>query len=85
MCEAGAKRLGGSLDDVGRRVEIRFAGAKADHVLTDRRRDFRRVHGIERDALLLVRPDGYLGHIATHDLLESTRAAVRNMTPEVAG
>ncbi|MGV9362161.1 FAD-dependent oxidoreductase [Amycolatopsis sp. NPDC003731] len=47
--------------------------------------DVRRSHGIEGDALLLVRPDGYLGHIATRDFLASTRAAVRTMTPEVAG
>jgi 2-polyprenyl-6-methoxyphenol hydroxylase-like FAD-dependent oxidoreductase len=42
-------------------------------------------YGFEGDTLLLVRPDGYLGHIATRDFLESTRAAVRTMTPEVAG
>ncbi|MFD4196844.1 FAD-dependent oxidoreductase [Amycolatopsis thermoflava] len=61
------------------------AEAKADHVLTDHRGDFRRVHGLEGDALLLVRPDGYLGHVATHGFLTSARAAVRTMTPEVAG
>ncbi|WP_439381470.1 FAD-dependent oxidoreductase [Amycolatopsis lexingtonensis] len=43
----------------------------------------RRSYGIEGDTLLLVRPDGYLGHIATHDFLASTRAAVRAMTPEL--
>ncbi|MFJ9787438.1 FAD-dependent oxidoreductase [Amycolatopsis sp. NPDC101161] len=42
-------------------------------------------YGFEGDTLLLVRPDGYLGHIATRDFLESTSAAVRTMTPEVAG
>ena len=41
----------------------------------------RKAYGLEDDTLLLVRPDGYLGHIATHDMLDTTRAAVRGMTP----
>ncbi|MEV4145487.1 FAD-dependent oxidoreductase [Amycolatopsis sp. NPDC049691] len=44
---------------------------------------FRRSYGVESDTLLLVRPDGYLGHIATRDFLSSTRAAARALTPEV--
>ena len=59
--------------------------AKADHVLTDPRHEFHRVHGLEGDALLLIRPDGYLGHIATRDFLASTRTAARAMNPEVVG
>ncbi|MGI5127976.1 FAD-dependent oxidoreductase [Pseudonocardia sp. CA-107938] len=61
------------------------AEAKADHVLTDPRHDFRRVHGLEGDTLLLIRPDGYIGHIATRDFLASTRTAARAMIPEVDG
>ncbi len=63
-----------------RRVVV-DADAKADHVLTDPRHPFRRGYGLEGDTLLLIRPDGYLGHIATRDFLGSTRAAARAMTP----
>jgi len=32
-----------------------------------------------------VRPDGYLGHVATEDVLESTHAAAAQMTPRGDG
>ena len=35
----------------------------------------------EADALYLVRPDGYLAHVAVGDVGESTRSAVQRMTP----
>ena len=60
-------------------------GAPLRRITVDGPGSFRRSHGIEGDTLLLVRPDGYLGHIATHDFLASTRTAVRTVTPEVAG
>ncbi|GAA3434243.1 FAD-dependent oxidoreductase [Kutzneria kofuensis] len=63
-----------------RRVVI-DADADADHALTDPRHDFRRIHGIEGDTVLLIRPDGYVGHIATRDFLGSTHSAARAMTP----
>ncbi|MEV6825980.1 FAD-dependent oxidoreductase [Amycolatopsis sp. NPDC051102] len=53
--------------------------------LTTGEHGFRRSYGIVGDTLLLVRPDGYIGHIATRDFLESTRAAVRTMAPGVTG
>ncbi|WP_410667851.1 FAD-dependent oxidoreductase [Amycolatopsis sp. cmx-4-68] len=61
------------------------AGAPLRRITVDARPGFRSSYGVEGDTLLLVRPDGYLGHVATHDFLESTRAAVRTMTPGVAG
>jgi S-adenosylmethionine/arginine decarboxylase-like enzyme len=30
---------------------------------------------------VLIRPDGYIGHIAIHNVAETTRAAVQVMTP----
>jgi hypothetical protein len=42
---------------------------------------FRRVYGLTDDTLLLIRPDGYIGHIATHDMLNTTRAAAASMAP----
>ncbi|MFC0430899.1 FAD-dependent oxidoreductase [Kutzneria buriramensis] len=61
------------------------AGAPLRRITVDGPGSFRRSYGIEGDTLLLVRPDGYLGHIATRDFLASTRTAVRTLTPEVAG
>ncbi|MFI5621582.1 FAD-dependent oxidoreductase [Streptomyces sp. NPDC051567] len=42
---------------------------------------FRRAYGPTGDTLLLIRPDGYIGHIATDDWLNTTHAAARTMTP----
>ncbi|MGW3960505.1 FAD-dependent oxidoreductase [Amycolatopsis sp. NPDC005003] len=61
------------------------AGAPLRRITVDGPGSFRTSYGIEGDTLLLVRPDGYLGHIATRDFLASTRTAVRTLTPEVAG
>ncbi|MHA3020703.1 FAD-dependent monooxygenase [Mycobacterium sp. BMJ-28] len=52
-----------------------------DHVLSDPTAEFARIYGLTRDALLLIRPDGYIGHIATHDITRSTRVAVLAVTP----
>ncbi|HEY1969780.1 MAG TPA: FAD-dependent oxidoreductase [Pseudonocardia sp.] len=55
--------------------------SRADHVLVDAAQAFRRVYGPTTDTLLLIRPDGYIGHIATRNMLTSTNAATRAMTP----
>lgn len=60
-------------------------GAPLRRLTVDGPGNFRTSYGIEGDTLLLVRPDGHLGHIATHDFLTSPRAAVRAMIPEAAG
>ncbi|MDX3116712.1 FAD-dependent oxidoreductase [Streptomyces scabiei] len=49
---------------------------------SDPRHTLRRAYGLTGDTLLLIRPDGYVAHIATRDLLTSTRTAVRAMTPQ---
>ncbi|MEV4049826.1 FAD-dependent monooxygenase [Amycolatopsis sp. NPDC049688] len=61
------------------------AGAPLRRITVDARPGFLSGYGVEGDTLLLVRPDGYLGHIATRDFLASTRTAARTMTPEVTG
>ncbi|MFD8235983.1 FAD-dependent oxidoreductase [Streptomyces sp. NPDC059696] len=38
-------------------------------------------YGLTGDTLLLIRPDGYIGHIATRDFLTTTQSAARAMTP----
>ena len=42
---------------------------------------FRKAYGLTDDTLLLIRPDGYIGHIATRDMLNTTRTAAKAMTP----
>lgn len=42
---------------------------------------FRGIYGLSTDTLLLIRPDGYLGHIATTDMAATTRNALASMTP----
>jgi len=53
----------------------------SDGVLTDPTKEFARIYGLSRDTLLLIRPDGYIGHIAIHNIAETTRTAVQSMTP----
>jgi 2-polyprenyl-6-methoxyphenol hydroxylase-like FAD-dependent oxidoreductase len=59
------------------------AGAPLKRVVADTP-SFRRAYGLTDDTLLLIRPDGYIGHIATHDLLATTGTAARAMTPATA-
>ncbi|MFC0436924.1 alpha/beta fold hydrolase [Kutzneria buriramensis] len=64
-------------------VDAGFHTARSDGVqtLADNADSFRRAYGVSQDTVLLIRPDGYIGHIATNDLLDSTRAVVQAMTP----
>ena len=48
---------------------------------SDTKHTLRRAYGLTGDTLLLIRPDGYIGHIATSDFLTTTQTAVRAMTP----
>ncbi|WP_405728965.1 FAD-dependent oxidoreductase [Streptomyces sp. NBC_00028] len=66
-----------------KRIAVGTSAEHADHVLTDPAGTLRPVHGLTEDALLLVRPDGYIGHIATTDFLTSTRTATQAMTPTI--
>lgn len=63
------------------RVAINAQSAKSDHLLTDTHNTMQRTYGINGDTLLLIRPDGYIGHIATNNLKDSTLLAVHAMTP----
>ncbi|MEV7387895.1 MULTISPECIES: FAD-dependent oxidoreductase [unclassified Streptomyces] len=48
---------------------------------TDPKNTLQSAYGLTGDTLLLIRPDGYIGHIATRDFLTTTQTAVRAMTP----
>jgi 2-polyprenyl-6-methoxyphenol hydroxylase-like FAD-dependent oxidoreductase len=56
-------------------------GDLRDGVLTDPTGRFAEIYGLSRDTLLLIRPDGYLGHIAIHNIADATRVAVQAMAP----
>ncbi|MFF7388955.1 FAD-dependent oxidoreductase [Streptomyces scabiei] len=68
----------------GAQLKRLTVGPPATHGLTfsDPENTLRRAYGLTGDTLLLIRPDGYIGHIATRDLLSTTQTAVRAMTPQ---
>ncbi|MFB1298711.1 FAD-dependent monooxygenase [Mycobacterium sp. pW049] len=68
-----------------RRVAIDADNAEADSVLYDTTKAFCRHYGLDRDTLLLIRPDGYVASIATHDMLTTTIAVIATLTPPVHG
>lgn len=65
------------------RIAVDAKCAKADYVLIDSTHTFRRNYGVTGDTLLLIRPDGYIGQIASSDWLEVTAAAAQAMTPSL--
>jgi 2-polyprenyl-6-methoxyphenol hydroxylase-like FAD-dependent oxidoreductase len=66
-----------------KRVVISGYGAAADVGLIDSSQSFERIYGVVGDTLVLIRPDGYIGHVATTDLLAGTAAAAATMTPSI--
>ncbi|QII03691.1 FAD-binding monooxygenase (plasmid) [Rhodococcoides fascians A21d2] len=49
-------------------------------VILDPKNELRKSYGITGDAIVLVRPDGYIGNIALNNHKQSTAAAVRTLT-----
>lgn len=54
-----------------------------DGAFTDPTGEFARIYGLTRETLVLIRPDGYIGHIAIHNIAGTTSAAARSMTPYI--
>ncbi|MEU1000104.1 FAD-dependent oxidoreductase [Streptomyces tibetensis] len=67
----------------GAQLERLTVGARAADGLTfsDPQNTLKDAYGLDGDTLLLIRPDGYIGHIATRDFLITTQSAARAMTP----
>ncbi|MDX3520504.1 FAD-dependent oxidoreductase [Streptomyces scabiei] len=63
-----------------KRLTVGSAGADALS-FSDPENTLRRAYGLTGDTLLLIRPDGYIGHIATSGFLTTTQTAARAMTP----
>lgn len=57
--------------------------AEVDVVLADITESFARIYGLTDSTLLLIRPDGYIGSIATTDHLARTLKSIIAMTPAV--
>ncbi|MEU2122568.1 FAD-dependent oxidoreductase [Nocardia niwae] len=57
---------------------------RADAVLIDITESFARIYGLTDSTLLLIRPDGYIGSIATTDRTSRTLNAISAMTPAAA-
>ena len=68
-----------------KRLAVGATAAHADGLLTDDAGAFQRAYGLTEDTLLLIRPDGYIGHIATQDILTTTQTAVQALTPPPGG
>jgi 2-polyprenyl-6-methoxyphenol hydroxylase-like FAD-dependent oxidoreductase len=66
-----------------RRVCIDTDSALIDRVLDDPCAAFKKTYGVDTDALLLIRPDGYIASIATRDMLTRTNSAISRLTPPV--
>ncbi|MET9288412.1 FAD-dependent monooxygenase [Nocardia beijingensis] len=58
--------------------------AAVDVALVDITDSFARIYGVSDSTLLLIRPDGYIGAIATTDRTSRTLKALSAMTPELA-
>ncbi|WP_332767754.1 FAD-dependent oxidoreductase [Phenylobacterium sp.] len=57
------------------------SGADADVVLRDAGETFASAYGLTGDALILVRPDGYIAQIARDDRVAATARAAARLTP----
>lgn len=64
-----------------KRIAVGSTTEGVDEVLSDSAGTLGSVHGLTEDTLLLVRPDGCIGHISTEDFLTSARTVIRTMTP----
>jgi hypothetical protein len=61
-----------------KRLAIDGAATRADQALTDTDGTFRQIYGLTEDTLLLIRPDGYISHIATRDIPPPPRSPCRH-------
>lgn len=66
-----------------RRVTIDTESALIARVLHDQGAAFKKRYGLDSEALLLIRPDGYIASIATHDMLTRTTSAISRLSPPV--
>jgi 2-polyprenyl-6-methoxyphenol hydroxylase-like FAD-dependent oxidoreductase len=66
-----------------RRVTIGTDTALTEKLLRDPAATFKKIYGLDAEALLLIRPDGYIASIATRDMLTRTSSAISRLAPPV--
>lgn len=64
-----------------KRIFIESVASGHGTACSDTRLAFRKAYGLTGDALLLIRPDGYISHIALSDMLSRTQGAMSAMAP----
>ncbi|WP_286586914.1 FAD-dependent monooxygenase [Ectopseudomonas guguanensis] len=57
------------------------ASFSAELSLKDAKGTLRKAYGLSSDTLVLVRPDGYIAHIATRNMADSTQLVINRMAP----
>ncbi|WP_441299799.1 aromatic-ring hydroxylase C-terminal domain-containing protein, partial [Burkholderia cenocepacia] len=67
-----------------RRVYVDVGDLHKGTELTDPSQSFKRHYGVTGDTLFLIRPDGYIAHIATRDIAATTKAAAQAMIPPLS-
>lgn len=68
------------------RIAVRTSDNEAEHAdrsLQDTNGNFSKNYGLSGDAIILIRPDGYIASIATQDLRATTATAIGRITPSV--
>ncbi|QPQ89100.1 FAD-dependent monooxygenase (plasmid) [Burkholderia gladioli] len=63
------------------RIEIGATGTRGEGRLLDGSNSFRKTYGIQTDMMFLIRPDGYVGHVASVESFEKLIAAINKFTP----
>ncbi|MGQ1646733.1 FAD-dependent monooxygenase [Acinetobacter baumannii] len=53
----------------------------ADYVLKDTKRTFSKAYGVSADTVMLIRPDGYIGYIATSNMQDNLKAYIKKIAP----
>ena len=76
---------GAEAADALAKLEWPADGARLNRVIidTDLTGRFAKIYGLSRDTVLLIRPDGYIGHIAIHNIGETITAAAQSMTTHI--
>ncbi len=76
-----ALACGPDAEDALRQLTWPIRGAALQRITLDADTgNFRKIYGIAGEALLLIRPDGYIASIASDDMLNVTRTAVATLT-----
>ncbi|SFI56712.1 FAD-dependent monooxygenase [Caulobacter sp. UNC279MFTsu5.1] len=80
LAALGWPRRGAGLKRIAINTEDRYG---FDHRLVDHKGTFRKAYGLSDDAIVLVRPDGYIAHLAGPKSLASLKDIIRRVAPSL--